>query len=570
MTGLRIAPDFELPLEAVTEAFAILAVSGAGKSNAGVTLAEELYDNDLPWVAIDPKGDWWGVRSSADGKSAGLSVVVFGGEHADVPLEPGAGRYIADLIVEKRLTCVLDISEMTKADQRRFLIDFAERLYKRNREPLMVICEEADEYIPQMVRGDMAKLVGAMETLVKRGRFRGIGTCLITQRSASLNKDVLSQARNLIVLQTTSPQDRKAILDWIRHHAASQGVVDELPQLQPGEAYFFSPAWLRMLTKIRFRRRRTYDSGATPKIGEKRRPPARLADVDLAAIKEAMAETIERAKADDPKELRKRIAELERHRCPEPAAVERERIDVPVLTADDRQLVRDFITRWDEGYDQATEIVNTLTNALARVAAATSGRQPSQTPVTGRSSGRATPSGAPTRPAAPPAATPVADRRPAGDGDPPLGKTSRTVLQVLVQHGACTKRRLAILSGYSAKASTIRVALGELRRLGYVEPDQPIRATQAGVDAAGGYDPLPTGQALLDHWRNELDGTSRNVLDAMLSRYPDESTKHDIAEITGYSPDASTIRVALGKLRGLELVEGSTISADFARSVGLA
>jgi uncharacterized protein len=312
MSDLHISPDLSLPLDAVTETFAILAVKRAGKSNAAVVMAEEMYDAGVPWVAVDPKGDWWGVRAAGDGQAPGLSVLVFGGLHGDVPLEPTAGRLVADLIAEQRITCVLDVSEMSKADQRRFLTDFADRLYRRNTEPLHVFCEEADEYIPQRVMGEASKLVGAFETLVKRGGFRGIGVTLITQRSASLNKDVLTQAGTLIAMRTPSPQDRKAVLAWIDYHAASRDVIDELPTLDAGEAWVFSPQWLSVLTKIRFRRRRTFDSGATPKVGGKPRPPARLADVDLAAIKEAMAETIERAKADDPKELRKRIAELER------------------------------------------------------------------------------------------------------------------------------------------------------------------------------------------------------------------------------------------------------------------
>jgi hypothetical protein len=83
---------------------------------------------------------------------------------------------VADLIVEQRLTCVLDVSEMTKADQRRFLIDFADRLYRTNTEPLHVFCEEADEYIPQRVRGRERQAGRRFETLVKRGGFRGIGS----------------------------------------------------------------------------------------------------------------------------------------------------------------------------------------------------------------------------------------------------------------------------------------------------------------------------------------------------------------------------------------------------------
>src|SRR4051812_32647234 len=128
---LNIAPDLALPLDAATETFGILAKKGAGKSNAAVVMAEEMYDAGIPWVAVDPKGDWWGLRSSEDGKGPGLPIIVFGGRHGDVPLEPTAGALLPDLVLEQRLTCVLDVSEFSKADTRRFLLAFAERLYRQ-------------------------------------------------------------------------------------------------------------------------------------------------------------------------------------------------------------------------------------------------------------------------------------------------------------------------------------------------------------------------------------------------------------------------------------------------------
>jgi DNA helicase HerA-like ATPase len=102
VTGLQIAPGLELPIEAVTETFAILAKRGAGKSNAAVVMAEQMHAAGAPWVAIDPKGDWWGIRSSGDGTGAGLPVLVLGGQHGDVPLEATAARLVADLVVRRR------------------------------------------------------------------------------------------------------------------------------------------------------------------------------------------------------------------------------------------------------------------------------------------------------------------------------------------------------------------------------------------------------------------------------------------------------------------------------------
>ena len=99
MSGeLRISDTLALPLDAVTQTFGILAMRGAGKSNAAVVMAEEMHRNELPWVAVDPKGDWWGVRARADG-TEGLPVPIFGGHHGDVPLEPTAGNVLAEMIV---------------------------------------------------------------------------------------------------------------------------------------------------------------------------------------------------------------------------------------------------------------------------------------------------------------------------------------------------------------------------------------------------------------------------------------------------------------------------------------
>ncbi|MEO8679231.1 MAG: DUF87 domain-containing protein [Vicinamibacterales bacterium] len=147
--ALRLAKDLALPLDAVSRTFGILAVRGAGKSNTAAVMAEEMFAAGLPFVVIDPVGSWYGLRSSADGTAPGLPIPIFGGKHGDVPLERGAGELIADLIVEKRLTCVLDLSRAdSETAKKQFLLAFATRLYQKNENPLHLFLEEADDYIP--------------------------------------------------------------------------------------------------------------------------------------------------------------------------------------------------------------------------------------------------------------------------------------------------------------------------------------------------------------------------------------------------------------------------------------
>jgi hypothetical protein len=221
---LRIAGGLELPPEVVTETFAILAKRGAGRTYTASVLVEEMLRASLQVVVLDPMGAWWGLRSSADGKQAGFPIAILGGAHADIPLEPTAGKVVADLVVDERISRVLDLSAFSKNDRRRFVAEFLERLYQRNREPMHVVLEEADLFAPEGIlkRASDEQMLGAVYDLVRRGCGRGLGATLITQRSVSLSKKVLTQAEILVALRTTGPDDRKAIELWIELHGDDQ------------------------------------------------------------------------------------------------------------------------------------------------------------------------------------------------------------------------------------------------------------------------------------------------------------------------------------------------------------
>ena len=342
--GLHIGRGLELPLDAVTQTFGILAVRGAGKTNLAGVLAEQMFAAKLPFVVIDPVGVWWGLRSHRDGKAAGLAIPIFGGRHGDVPLEAAGGELLADIIVDGRLSCVVDVSDFSEGEKIRFLIAFAERLYRRNEQPLHLFLEEADDYVPQRPFREQTRLLRAWENIVRRGRSRGLGMTMITQRSAALNKNVLTQIETLFVLRTTSPQDRAAIEAWLKHQGQSHQVMESLPKLKNGEAWVWSPSWLDVLKQIKVPLRRTFDSGATPK-NRKRQSSRTLAPVDLERIRRQMADTIERAKATDPKQLRRQVAELKKQL----RAAEQKRVDpvlerqVATLTAEAERL-RSLIT----------------------------------------------------------------------------------------------------------------------------------------------------------------------------------------------------------------------------------
>lgn len=298
-TGLRISDDVSpLPLDTVTTTMAVLAIKGAGKSYTGSVILEEMVDAGQRVVVVDPVGAYWGARVGADGSpGGGLPITILGGEHGDLPLDETMGDRLGELVAHGSFSVVLDLSLFeTDASRVRFLLGFVRKLYFANRSPIHLLLDEADEYIPQVVSGDVAKLVGAFVRAVRQGRQRGIGVTLLTQRSASLNKNVLSQIETLIAMRTTSPHDIKAVRAWASGQGGSkkdrEHVLESLPGLATGEGWIWSPSFLGLEhpVRIKIRRRRTFDSSATPKVGEVRRVPKGLRAVDLDELRAALAD----------------------------------------------------------------------------------------------------------------------------------------------------------------------------------------------------------------------------------------------------------------------------------------
>jgi uncharacterized protein len=280
-----------LSLDALDERIAIVGTSGSGKTYAAKGFVERLLDHGTRMAIVDPLGVWWGLRASADAAAAGYPVVVFGGRHADVPIDEGMGAALGRLIAREPLACVVDVSELgSAAARRRFMTAFAEAVYEGNREPLHLVFDEADLWAPQRPTPEGTALLGRIEEIVRRGRVRGFIPWLITQRPAVLHKDVLSQADTLIAMKLTSSQDRAAVGAWIEGQAdreEGKRILADLPRLQRGEGYIWSPG-REVLQRVRFPAIHTFDSSRAPARGERIATPRTLAQVDLTAIMAAL------------------------------------------------------------------------------------------------------------------------------------------------------------------------------------------------------------------------------------------------------------------------------------------
>lgn len=584
--SLEIAPGFRLPIDAVTETYAYLATRGGGKTYAAGVFVEELLKAEQQVVILDPMPAWWGLRSSADGKSDGFPIAILGGDHGDVPLEETAGVVVADLIVTEHISAILDISGFSKSARRRFVTDFAERLYERNREAMHIVLEEADMFAPQNAKGD-ERMLGAIEDLVRRGRGRGIGTTLITQRSAVISKNVLDLTENLVVLRTLGTRSRQPIKEWIEDHGTTEdreAVMSSLQKLDAGEAWFYSPHFLGKLERIQYREKETFDSSATPKAGERRRKPKTVADVDLGALSAAMTETIERKKAEDPTELHKRIRSLEgdlesarRYVKDAEAALARQKprvemFEIPVMPEGipaalntaretiDRALgtmeseISEIARRTDESARQfREEAARAIPRDRAGIDGTVSGTDKGSKSAKPQVKAPILPAKSGTLEGPGPRGLPR--DRAAMNGE--LTPTENKVLGALVFYrntGPMTLSRLGSLTGLKPRGGSMGGALANLRRRGLLDG---LEVTREGESAAPRMEFPPLGPELLEWWQDKLPSTNARVLGYVVDeRRP--LTTAEIADALGINARGGSMGGALADLRARALIKGGS------------
>ncbi len=322
---LKISADFALPYEAQTRTFVVYGGKGKGKSNLGAVLCEEFAAAGLKFCVIDPLDVFWGLRHGKTKDEQGIDVVILGGTHGDLPIDPGAGSTAADFVVDEPASVIIVMrranGEMwTNGERIRFMRDFMTRVFQKQgeaRRPLHIVIDEAGRFVPQMpAKNDLAiaECIGAIEQAVEWGRNFGIGVTLITQRSARMNKSVSELAECMIAFQTAGPRSIGAVVDWFGEHIPRERqheLVGILRKLPVGRALVVSPEFLDFEGEAQIRHRRTFDSSATPKAGTKPPKPGKRRTIDLEAYRVKLGETIAKAEAEDPKALTKRIRELE-------------------------------------------------------------------------------------------------------------------------------------------------------------------------------------------------------------------------------------------------------------------
>ena len=117
-----------IPDAVLTQHLAVLGKTGSGKSYLTRSIVERLLDAGRRVCIVDYTGVWYGLRSSANGRKGAYPIVIFGGEHGDVPLNELAGPAVAKLVAGGNRPSIIDMDGLTIGAQQRFVTAFLEEL----------------------------------------------------------------------------------------------------------------------------------------------------------------------------------------------------------------------------------------------------------------------------------------------------------------------------------------------------------------------------------------------------------------------------------------------------------
>lgn len=142
-----------------------------------------------------------------------------------------------------------DILPIITAVLGRLIMDLQSWIKADKRTPIAIICDEAHLYLPtrELMSGDETNSVKEFERIAKEGRKYGVSLIIVSQRPADLNRTIISQCNNFIVLRLTNGTDQNTIHNLLPD--SMNHSLDQISILDVGEAVIIGDSIL-MPSKI--------------------------------------------------------------------------------------------------------------------------------------------------------------------------------------------------------------------------------------------------------------------------------------------------------------------------------
>jgi uncharacterized protein len=568
---------FSFPDAVLKQHIAILGKTGSGKTSTEKLAVEQVVAAGARVCVLDTvKSDWWGITSSASGKSAGLPFRILGGPRGHVPLHANAGKVIGQLVATGKLPLsIIDMADFEAGGVQRFFVDFAQSLFRHMRGVVYLVIEEGHEVAPKERAGFGAENLAIhwAKKLATGGRSKGIRLVVATQRVQSLHNAVLGSCETVIAHRLTTPADQEPVLKWLRANtlkATADKIGSQLSSLPTGTGWLCSGE-ARLFEEVAFPKFKTYDNSRTPD-GDAADTNVTTAPVDPEELRAIIGDAVKEAEADDPKALRKIVFEKDK----EISRLRGELTSKSTAMPTDQGTITDAEKR---GYERAEKELTAAAEKAAQgqIVAALEGVYAALTPglealadgLKAAQMKKARPevkiTYTPTMPVALPTAQPnpkiTPIRQSAGPRDGALERPLQLIVDAIrwwnvMGIPAPSHAQVAFVAGYSHKSGTWSTYLSRLRSGGMIEGRGDLVLTDEGAAAANDPAEMPTGDRLRATVLAKIDGSLQRILTPIINAYPDGLSHQQAAESAGYSHSSGTWSTYLSRLRSLDLIDG--------------
>ena len=126
-----------------------------------------------------------------------------------------------------------DVRPMVSSQIARLAYEFNYWNPRRREFPILLVCEEAHQYLPREGNPALAATRKAMERIAKEGRKYGVALVVISQRPTELSETVLAQCSNYLCLRISNPDDQAYVRGLMPEGEADMAEI--LASLSRGE-----------------------------------------------------------------------------------------------------------------------------------------------------------------------------------------------------------------------------------------------------------------------------------------------------------------------------------------------
>ena len=164
-----------------------------------------------------------------------------------IKLLTGRQGHRKNLVIVDLSGIPFEVVDIVVAVMTRMLFDFNFWSPPDQRHPLVLVYEEAHNYIPRdKLEVNFARR--AVERVAKEGRKYGVAALVISQRPSELSETVLAQCNNMVIMRMNNPDDQNYITRVVSDQFA--GVISMLPVLRPGEGFVVGDSVLMPLRTL--------------------------------------------------------------------------------------------------------------------------------------------------------------------------------------------------------------------------------------------------------------------------------------------------------------------------------